>query len=484
MEIKRFSEDFTEYLQDESRQCGKAEFICFPENAEEINEAIEFCRKQGLHLTIQGSRTGITGGSVPDGGLILNLERMNKVTGMSRDDTGFYLRCQPGLKLSELRSILAEKNPDTTGWKPAEKEIWREFQSSGHWFFPPDPTETSASLGGMAACNASGARSYKYGATRNWISDIRVLPTFSNYDKISHCVINRISPDLKSAAGYYLPAQRREIDLMIGAEGTLGVLYELELKLLPQPLHYLAVMQFFKEEPAAVEFSEKLREMNLKPDAIEYFDAAAMILLRRNRQLWQELPELQDDWQQAVYYEFSGNAEEELEAAAFEAADLAEVYGSQENDCWIVDKRNEIENLKLFRHAVPEAINLKLDELKRNFPGIAKISTDLAVPDGCLSEMLHLYRETQKQGWQVIVFGHIGNNHLHTNILPRNEDEYRRGKEIALSWAKKAVELGGTVSGEHGIGKIKRNLMPVMYDPQELMLMQKIKDHYDPEGLF
>jgi D-lactate dehydrogenase (cytochrome) len=243
-------------------------------------------------------------------------------------------------------------------------------------------------------------------------------------------------------------------------------------------------MEFFRDENAAVVFCEQLRSMDILPDAIEYFDKAALDLLRQNRHLWQELPELKDNWQQAVYYEYSGDDEDILEKTAFKASDLAQEYGSGENDCWIVDKKADIEKMKLFRHAVPEAINMKLDALKLTFPDIAKISTDLAVPDDFLKEMLSYYRQAKEDGWDVIVFGHIGNNHLHTNIIPHNYEQYLEAHKLAKEWAKTAVKSGGTVSGEHGIGKSKTELLKIMFTKPELNKMKQIKQKFDPEGIF
>jgi len=468
MKIKKYDQDYVDYLRDESRLHGEADYVCFAENSDDIAAAIDFCRKEGIHLTIQGSRTGITGGCVPDGGLILNLEKMNKVLGLRQDaDGNYFVRCQPGVKLIDLRKALSEM---------------KEFLGKRKWFFPPDPTETTASIGGMAACNASGARSFRYGATRNWISDLRVIPQIQACDEIE--TNSRLDKDLKNAAGYYMRSDRRDFDLLIGSEGTLGVITELELKLLPEPLNYLSVMQFFKDENAAVDFCEQLRSKDILPDAVEYFDKAALDLLRKNRQLWPDLPELKDNWQQAVYYEYSGDDEEVLEEAAFKASDMAQEFGSCENDCWIVDNKADIEKMKLFRHAVPEAINMKLDVLKLLFPDIAKISTDLAVPDGFLKEMLSYYRQAKEDGWDVIVFGHIGNNHLHTNIIPHNYDQFLVAYELAKEWAKTAVESGGTISGEHGIGKSKTELLTIMYTKAELDKMKKIKQQFDPNGIF
>lgn len=484
MEIIKIDEnELAEYLHDESRLKGKAEYLAYARSESDIQEAIKYCLKQTLALTIQGSRTGITGGSVPESGLILNLEKMNKIKGIRQDAEGnYYLKCEPGLKLAELREVLNSRLYDTSNWMAEDRLTWQKFIRAGRYIFPPDPTETSASLGGMASCNASGARSYKYGAMRRWISKIKTINWQKPLNKInfSDFKIRLLAAGVKNAAGYYLGEDSRDFDIYIGAEGTLAIITELELKLIPKPAHCWGILQFFDSEPAVMEFCEALKLLEYQASAIEYFDHNALLLLRENRQLWESLPDLQDSWKFGIYYEFEGDEAEILENAVFAAGALAEEFGSRESDCWFVDTDAGIEHLKEFRHAVPEAINSELDKIRKEDPRISKISTDLALPAGCLRPILKLYRQAEKEGWRIIVFGHIGNNHLHTNILPSDHESWLAGKELVKSWAEAAVKLGGSVSGEHGIGKTKRDLLRLMYGDEGLAVFKNIKEHYDP----
>ena len=486
MEIVESKSELAEYLHDESRLSGKAEYLVFARSESDIQEAVIYCRKHELALTIQGSRTGITGGSVPESGLILNLEKMNKIKGIRQDDEGnYYLRSEPGLKLAELREVLNSRQYDTSGWVAEEKSVWQQFTQERRYIFPPDPTETSASLGGMASCNASGARSYKYGATRKWISMIKTINLQKPQNNIilSDFQIRLPVKGVKNAAGYYLGEDSRDFDIYIGAEGTLAVITELEIKLIPKPAHCWGVLQFFDSESAVMDFCEALKLLEHRASAIEYFDNNALLLLRDNRQLWESLPELQDSWKFAIYYEFEGDDAEILENAVFAAGDLAEEFGSGESDCWFIDTEAGIEHLKEFRHAVPEAINKELDKIRKNDSRISKISTDLALSAGCLRQILKLYRQAEEKGWRIIVFGHIGNNHLHTNILPSDHESWLAGKELVKSWAEAAVKLGGSVSGEHGIGKTKRDLLRLMYGEEGLVVYKNIKEHFDPRWM-
>ncbi|MBQ2217602.1 MAG: FAD-binding oxidoreductase, partial [Firmicutes bacterium] len=158
MKIERVSDEHALYLRDESRSVGKADFIAFPVCDEDVLEALAFARTNGLAVTTQGGRTGLAAGAVPGGGLVLNLSRMDKVLGVERAEGSVLLRVQPGVLLVNLR-----------------KYVEGLRGTYGPLFFPPDPTETTASIGGMTACNASGARTYFYGPTRRYVEGLRVL---------------------------------------------------------------------------------------------------------------------------------------------------------------------------------------------------------------------------------------------------------------------------------------------------------------------
>ena len=173
--IRKMSAEYADYLFDESRTMGSADFIAFPANEAELAEVIRRCAEDGIPLTAQGALTGLTGGASPERGLILNLQRMNRILGMRKDADGtVYVRVQPGLRLAQLRRALAVKDFDVRGWDGQSVEVLKEIKP-GQLFFPPDPTEPTASLGGMASCNACGARSVQYGCTRAHIHALRVV---------------------------------------------------------------------------------------------------------------------------------------------------------------------------------------------------------------------------------------------------------------------------------------------------------------------
>lgn len=173
--IKPFTDEFEEYGRDESRASGEASSISFPTTEDEVRAILEKLHAERVPVTVQGARTGLAAGAVPHGGHILNTSRMNRYLGLRRDEQGqFLLRVEPGVVLSELRKQLGKKVLPAAGWEQASLKAYDEFQDAPEQFFPTDPTEASACLGGMAACNASGARSYAYGPMRPHITGLHV----------------------------------------------------------------------------------------------------------------------------------------------------------------------------------------------------------------------------------------------------------------------------------------------------------------------
>ena len=173
--IKPFGDEFEEYGRDESRTSGEASSISFPTTEDEVRAILRKLHAEHVPITVQGARTGLAAGAVPHGGHILNTSRMNRYLGLRRDERGrFLLRVEPGVVLSELRKQLGKKALPTADWDQVSLEAYEEFQAAPEQFFPTDPTEASACLGGMAACNASGARSYAYGPMRPHVTGLHV----------------------------------------------------------------------------------------------------------------------------------------------------------------------------------------------------------------------------------------------------------------------------------------------------------------------
>jgi D-lactate dehydrogenase (cytochrome) len=159
-------------------------------------------------------------------------------------------------------------------------------------------------------------------------------------------------------------------------------------------------------------------------------------------------------------------------------------HNSSSESSWAGLDRTELEKMKVVRHFVPETINALIAKRKQEYHEVHKIGTDMAVPDRALREYLKFYCDTlERQGMEYVIFGHIGNNHLHVNMIPRNNEEVKQGMENYMLFARKAVELGGTVAAEHGIGKLKRAFLELMYGPKGISEMQAVKKALDPKWL-
>lgn len=466
VEILEVDGRFADYLKDESLRRGWAETIAFPSSTEEVREAMGLAMGNGWPVTVQGGRTGITAGAVPHGGLILNLSRMDGI-GQARDGV---IEVQPGAHLSDIRAALRE-----TGL-----------------FFPSDLTETSATIGGMVANNASGARSFRHGSVRNWIQALEVVLPNGEHVRLKRGIHKAVGldftigsiagtlpewnlPDVKTAAGYFTKPDMDLVDLFIGAEGTLGIVVGATLRLLPEPAEINGLTAFVASEEEALELVRRLREGAVRPLAIEYFDFHALELMRRMRRdypAFSDLPDLAQTLHSAVYFEFDAP----VPTLAMEAA-------GQALECWWSAGEREIALLKRFRHAVPEAVNLLVAERKQSVPGLAKLGTDMSVPDAQLGAVLRMYREgLTAAGLEYVVFGHIGDNHLHVNILPRSMEEFEAGKALYMEWARLVVAMGGSVSAEHGIGKAKTEFLRLMLGDEGLRKAAALRRLFDPSG--
>ena len=509
------------YLVDESRLVGSADAIVFPKGEAELSAILASCYASEVQVTLSGARTGITGGAVPNGGTLISLEKMNQILGLRRDEAlgEWLVRCQPGVVLEDLQAAVIHGDFGAMEhWDDASRKALENFREAGAFIYPPDPTETTATIGGTVACNASGARSFHYGPTRCYVHSLRAVLADGSIVALSRgqtCTASNGSfvlegpdgrkrqgripsytmPSVKNAAGYFAKPHMDLMDLFIGSEGTLAVISEVELRLVSAPGEILGVMAFFPSEPDALGFVRACRgetveegeaPLSVRPLALEYFDSNSLNLLRRHKAEAgpsSEIPELSTDAHYAVYVEWP-TTEDDFEETAIQVIELLERYGSSEDTAWTATDDREVERLKTFRHTLPEAVNQLIGQRQAQWPKLTKLGTDMAVPDSALETMLQTYHSKLNDAeLEYVIFGHIGNNHLHANILPRDMTEYEQGKALYLEFAQRAVELGGTVSAEHGIGKLKRDLLLVLYGEEGVEEMRAVKKVFDPQEI-
>jgi D-lactate dehydrogenase (cytochrome) len=507
--IRRMSEEYEPYLRDESRVIGKAESISFPRTEVELRYALTVEYARGNRVTVQGGRTGISAAAVPDGGHILNLSRMNRITGLRAENAGgFYVRAQPGVVLSQLQNAVAAKRFDASEWGYASKSALEDFRKESAYMFAPDPTERTATVGGMASCNASGALTYKYGSTRRHISALRVMlcdgrsislkrgECFAkgrhmelrtdDGDVIRFLLPSYRMPDVKNAAGYYVHENMDAIDLFIGSDGTLGVIFEIELALVKCPAEIWSAMCFFGDENGALRFASECRGMVENLAAIEYFDAGSLAILRGEIEAGARLPlipDIPERHKAAVFVEIHSAHESEAMEQLFYVGECLDRAGGGVYDTWAARSSAAREGLRDIRHAIPESVNCLIARRKQAYPTINKIAADMAVPGNFLREAVGMYRsDTAAAGLDCAIWGHIGNNHLHVNILPRDREDFNSGKALITEWAKRVAEMGGTISAEHGVGKLKRDALRIMYGERHMREMYALKRTLDPKG--
>ena len=509
VEIKPFTSDYDDYRKDESRSVGYADSISFPICEDDVRSVL--AQIDGP-VTVQGGRTGLAAGAVPHGGHVLNLTKMNRCLGMRRDDTAFCLRVQPGVVLSQLRKDLEDKRVDTAGWDAESLAAWEKFSQAGPYFFPTDPTETSATIGGMVACNASGARSYRYGPIRPHVSALRVAladgdmvclrrgEVFAQGRRLRLATEDgRVidldlptytMPAVKNASGYWAADDMDAVDLFVGSDGTLGVITEIELRLMPTPAVTWGVSCFFTEESQALAFTGRVRDRIPRATAIEFFDEGALNILRRQKERSTAFSSLLpvEGWVRCcIYVELACDAEGGDDGAyenLYRLGTILKGVGGSEDHTWVGRTDIDREQQRFFRHAVPESANMLIDERRKADPTITKLGSDMSVPDDRLFEVVEMYRRTLREnGLETAVWGHVGDNHLHVNVLPRDHDDFARGKALYRQWARWVTDAGGAVSAEHGVGKLKRDFLAVMYGPDHIREMARLKRQLDPRGV-
>ena len=515
MQIIEFSQtEFTEYLSDESRMNGRAVSLSFPKDEEEVAEILKTMHSQGIPVTIQGARTGLSGGAVPNGGHILNLSHMNRMKSLrySKEEDAFIICVQPGVVLADLKQALREKNIVIPNSSKSTKKALALLKKTRNYFLPPDPTETLASIGGLVSCNASGACSFAYGSIRPYIAGLCVVladggihhflrgehtckeyrcECLLNEERLSFDLPNQRVPDIKNSAGYYAERDMDLVDLFIGSEGTLGVICEIELKLVVEPSQIWACSGFFQKREDALNFAKLLKDTrstykNSKLAALEYIDTSALQLLQELRMELSDherIPDI-DPAATCVYFEFHGDDQSELRANMFHALGLLESCCGDAGKTLAATDARELKILKALRHAVPESANRWIQKKIQIYPDITTICIDMAVQDGQLHELILMYQgDLEKAGIRYAIYGHMGDNHIHCNILPGNPDEFEVGFKLYQKWAKVVALWGGTLSAEHGIGKQKSRMFRDFISMTDYQKMQRIKLLFDPDNM-
>ena len=421
-----------------------------PADEEGVAQVMRQASAAGIPVTVSGAGTGVAGGRVPFGGWVLSLEKFTRLEVHSG-----YVVAGAGVLLREVHAAAL---------------------ASGQ-LYPPDPTETGASIGGTIACNASGSRSFRYGATRAWVERLHVVLAHGRVLDVGRGEPIDFDPGTvplpavtKNTAGYLLRPGMDWVDLFIGSEGTLGVVTQATLRLRPTPKAVLAGLVFFPSDDQAVSAVELWR-VSASPRMLEYFDRPSLDLLRTR------FPEIPAEARAAILFDQELESEDDPEIDSW--LERLEGTGALEEDSWFATTATDRERFRRFRHALPELVN---DAVRRS--GAMKMGTDFAVPLTRNREMLAWYRKRLEAEFpgRYVIFGHIGDAHVHVNLFsdPANP---QHAAALLTEFANKAVEMGGTVSAEHGVGKRKAHLLALQYAPEYLEAMRAVKRRMDPANI-
>ena len=432
-------------VRDASGYTGQADKLLTPRTPDEVAAILKAANDTDTPVTVAGSWTGLAGGACPTHGWVISTENLKSI-----EIAQGHAHAGAGLPLVTLQN---------------------EAKKS-HQFYPPDPTEYTASVGGTIATNASGSRSFLYKATREHVNALTVafldgsLKSFKRGDKVDFPVQAITQPQTtKHSVAMPLKPGMDWVDLFIGAEGTLGVVTSAQLNLLPEVTNLLTGVLFFATEEHAWQAVDAWRPTpGLR--MLEYLDLGSL-----------QLMETQPGGAQAaliIEQELRNPSDEDIWVDRMDTAGLLEPHS------WIASGDTDREKFRKFRHGVPERVNATV---QRN--GFQKLGSDAAVPLHRNHEMMLFYRELVNREFpgQFAIFGHIGDAHVHVNLLPRTQQQADRGKEVMTEIARKAASLNGSVSAEHGLGKRKKHFLPIQYPPQDIESLLEVKRRFDPKGL-
>ena len=461
--------DLQDYLTDASFiRDGHAERVVLPETIDEVAQVLAEANRARTPVTVSGAGTGTVGGRVAFGGIVLATDRLNHIKSIVREDGAARGVAEAGVVLSDFQ---------------------RAVESEG-LLYPPDPTERGCFLGGTVATNASGARTFKYGPTRNYITGLKVVLASGEVLELRRGEVHADShgrlrigksievqlPDLrmpatrKNATGYFVAPEMDAIDLFIGSEGTLGVICEITARLLPKPEALFSGVVFFENEADVLALVADVRAQ-VDARAIEFFDGESLNFLREK---YSTIPA---EAVAALFFEQETTTS--TEESVFEQWTTLLDQHHALTDSWFATNAADQAKLREFRHQLPVLMNEWFARYRQR-----KVSTDMAVPDEAFPGLFRLYQDALRDsGLRYTIFGHIGDNHVHVNILPRDDAEGARARELYVQFLKHAAAAGGTLSAEHGVGKLKREYLRLFYSDDQLREMAALKRALDPNGI-
>ena len=415
---------------------------CMPEvlvrvrRTQEVSEIMRHAYERNIPVTVRGSGTGLVGAAVPiHGGILLETTRMNQI--LNLDENNLTVTVQPGVLLMELAAFAQEHD----------------------FLYPPDPGEKSATIGGNISTNAGGMRAVKYGVTRDYVRSLTVVLPNGDIQTFGAAVA-------KNSSGYSLK------DLIIGSEGTLAVICEAVLKLVPLPKVSISLLVPFPDMKSAIEAVPHIIRSKVTPTAIEYMSRDTILF--SESYLGKKFPDTKND--AYILLTFDGNTDAQVEQDMSTVAELCLQIGAL--DAYIVDTEERKKSVWSARSAFLEAIKASTTEMDE---------CDVVVPGNQVDTFIKYTHELAEEfSIRIPSFGHAGDGNLHVYICrdALNQADWEATKSAVFDrMYEKAVELGGLVSGEHGIGYAKKEFLKRQYGQTPIALMQGIKQVFDPKNI-
>lgn len=430
--LEQYSHDETEDIR------SMPGIVVFPSTVEEVSRVVKHCNEHSIPLTPAGAQTGLSGGAIPSkGGVLLSTEKLNRI--IEIDENNLQVITEPGVITQVLQEAVAEKG----------------------LFYPPDPaSKGSCFIGGNIAENSGGPKAVKYGVTKDFVLNLEVvLPNGE--------VIWTGANVLKNATGYNLT------QLIVGSEGTLGIVTKIVLRLIPHPTHDLLMLVPFKRLDHATQAVAAVFKAGITPSAMEFMERDALLYAQQ----------FLDDRELSIAADHAAHLLIEVDGFNPEVLmnDLEKIMSIMEDfdidEPLFAESKAQKDALWKLRRSVGEAVKSQ---------SIYK-EEDTVVPRYYLPELLEQVKRIGKNyGFQSVCYGHAGDGNLHINILrgDLNDEQWQNELPKAIrELFEEVVKLGGTLSGEHGIGLVQKDYMDIAFPQLTLDLMRSIKQVFDPKGI-
>jgi glycolate oxidase len=430
--LNQFGQDQTEHL------LFLPEVVVRPRTAEEVSAIMKICNQHKIPVTPRGGGTGLTGGALPDlGGVLISTDRMNSI--LFIDERNLQVTTEPGVITEVLQNAVKEKG----------------------FFYPPDPvSKGSCFIGGNIAANSGGPKAVKYGVVRDYVLNLQlVLPTGE--------IIWTGANVLKNSTGYNLT------QLVVGSEGTLGLITKIVLKLIPLPRYELLMLVPFRSLEKAGEAVSAIFRAGFTPSALELVEIEALKIAEAF--VDSSVVPLTDDTEAHLIIEVDGN---HMEALVAEMEAIAEVLAAYDTgEIYFADDAQQKAELWKLRKTVAEAVKIA---------GYS-IEEDTVVPRAELPALIRGVKKLGRQyNFDAVCYGHAGDGNLHIRIKKPGTANSMDDPQLITgirALFQLVATLGGTISGEHGVGIIQKNYLDIVFNKKQLQLMQGIKKTFDPNNI-